>query len=731
MSSPADLLAEPILHSLWRMGWTNLRPLQEQSIRAILQGDSDLILAARTASGKTEAAFLPILSRICDQPLGSIRAIYVGPLKALINDQFRRLEELCEYAEIPVHKWHGDVSGSKKHKVFDRPGGVLLITPESLESLFVNRNSRLAQAFHSLSFVVIDELHSLLGTERGSQLRSQLFRLGRYTPSKFRIVGLSATIGDLPAAARWMRPDNPAQVQILKDDSNSKTVRYRIHSYLEILRQRPDSEIPEAEWPASLFKDIYEGLRGSKNLVFANSKSIVEELTDRLNELGRQHGTGEEFLIHHGSLSREIREDTERLMQESRPYTTVCTSTLELGIDIGNVTSVGQVGPCHSVSSLVQRLGRSGRRDDEAHQMRVFIVAQKTDERSPLVNRLHPPLLQAIAMTELLQERWVESPDITPFDLSTLLQQTLSYITETGGTTAATLFDTLISKGAFRFIAAQQFATFLRGLHQHDLIEQHPDGTLILGLAGERLVRNYEFYAAFEASPEYRIIAGDRVIGKLPKDQIPPVSDHLLLAGKRWQVMSVDHDRAEALVRPAAGRKPPGFTGGDREIAPEIRRKMQAILRQQSMPAYIDSLSAQLLTSARIEATTSGLTERDIVRTSEGHLLWFPWTGSRAIRTMVLLLEYANVACDIDKSELSIEFRKPPTEIRDSLANLLSRIPPAEILAEQAANLERRKWDSLISRELLIASYAADALDVATAQQYLVRLEADLRAIKP
>jgi ATP-dependent Lhr-like helicase len=221
------------------------------------------------------------------------------------------------------------------------------------------------------------------------------------------------------------------------------------------------------------------------------------------------------------------------------------------------------------------------------------------------------------------------------------------------------------------------------------------------------------------------------VIGKLPKDQIPPVSDHLLLAGKRWQVMSVDHDRAEALVRPAAGRKPPGFTGGDREIAPEIRRKMQAILRQQSMPAYIDSLSAQLLTSARIEATTSGLTERDIVRTSEGHLLWFPWTGSRAIRTMVLLLEYANVACDIDKSELSIEFRKPPTEIRDSLANLLSRIPPAEILAEQAANLERRKWDSLISRELLIASYAADALDVATAQQYLVRLEADLRAIKP
>ena len=229
MSTADELLAEPIRRSLWRMGWSSLRPLQEQSIVAILKNSGDLVLSAKTASGKTEAAFLPILSNICDKPIGSIRALYVGPLKALINDQFRRLEELCEFAEIPVHKWHGDVSGDKKRQLVERPGGVLLITPESLESLFINRSSVLARVFHSLSFVVIDELHAMLGKERGTQLRSQLFRLRRHTVAEPRLVALSATIGDLNAAAKWMRPDDPSRVQILKDDSGEKTIRYREH----------------------------------------------------------------------------------------------------------------------------------------------------------------------------------------------------------------------------------------------------------------------------------------------------------------------------------------------------------------------------------------------------------------------------------------------------------------------------------------------------------------------
>ena len=165
-------LAEPMQRILWSMGWQALRPMQERAIEAVLRTDSDLILAAPTASGKTEAAFLPILSAILADPTSSVRAMYVSPLKALINDQFRRLEDLCEYAEIPVHRWHGDVAAASKQKLIERPSGVLLITPESLESLFINRSSALPRLFRHLSFVVIDELHAMLGRERGTHLRS-------------------------------------------------------------------------------------------------------------------------------------------------------------------------------------------------------------------------------------------------------------------------------------------------------------------------------------------------------------------------------------------------------------------------------------------------------------------------------------------------------------------------------------------------------------------------------
>lgn len=726
MTSAFEMLAPPIQQILWRMGWTHLRPLQERSIPALLKGNQDLVLAARTASGKTEAAFLPILSQIYQQPLGSIRSVYVGPLKALINDQFRRLEELCELAEIPVHKWHGDVSGDKKRRLIDRPGGVLLITPESLESLFVNRNSSLAQVFHSLSFVVIDELHALLGKERGSQLRSQLFRLERYTRNPFRIVGLSATIGDLSAAAQWLRPDNPAQVEIQKDDATTKTIRYRIHSYLKPPPPQDEEAEADSQDPDSLFTEIHEVFRGSKNLIFANSRSKVEELTDRLNQLGRQHGTGEEFLIHHGSLSREIREDTERLMQGARPYTTVCSSTLELGIDIGNVRAVGQLGPCHSVSSLVQRLGRSGRRDDEPHQMRIFIVEEKAQERSCLAARFHPQLLQAIAMTELLQERWVESPRMVPFDLSTLLQQLLSHIAETGGTTAANLFQLLVVRGMFRFLSTIQFGVFLRTLHHHELIEQHPDGTLILGLKGEQMVRHYDFYSAFETPKEYRIVANERVIGTLQKDRIPPVNDHFLFAGRRWQIQSIDHERGEVLVRESGGRKLPAFPPGTIEIAPEIRHKMREMLRQQSIPGYIDSTSAQLLVEARTEAAVSGVLERDHIKLSDGHLLWFPWTGSRILWTIDRVLDRAGIDASADWFGLSLEFSESRAAIADRLAGILARPPSAESLAEDVPVLQRRKWDQYVSPELLKLSYAADLLDVPGALDCLTRLQAEL-----
>lgn len=725
--TPDELLAEPIRRSLWRMGWEALRPLQVQAIQAILGTPADLILAARTAAGKTEAAFLPILSQISEAPIGSIRALYVGPLKALINDQFRRLEELCEYAEIPVHRWHGDVSSDQKKKLVQRPGGVLLITPESLESLLINRSAALAKIFHSLSFVVIDELHALIGRERGTQLRSQLFRLDRHTVTRPRLVALSATIGDLVAAADWLRPDNAQSVQVVKDESGEKVIRFRIHGYSSVPDQSDaadDGEDSEVVWtpPPQLYRDIYENYRGSKNLIFANSKSTVEQLTDRLNELGRQHKTGEEFLIHHGSLAKEIREDTEQLMQGQRPFTTICSSTLELGIDIGNVRAVGQVDPCWSVSSLVQRLGRSGRGDGEPHQMRMFITENPPTPRCGPEQRIHPDLLHGIALTELMLDRWCESPNISPFDLSTLLQQTLSLIAETGGAEAAILFDRLVRRGAFRYMDQKRFALFLRGLALHDLIEQQPNGPLILGLVGEQIVRHYDFYAAFVAPPEYRVLYDGRVLGRLSSDAIPPPDDHIILAGKRWVVVAVDHEKEEVFVRPAKGRKPPLFPPSDGDVAPEIRQKMRAVLQDVEIPQYLDSHAQSLLADARAQAKNYGLDTSDILPLGANRVHWFPWTSSRAMRTLDLLFRWAKIPAEIQSRALSFQLDLASAKGRCDLARLVDSPPTAEVLSKEVVNLERRKWDRFVPRELLEEAFAKDRLEMPLAVHCLKSL---------
>ena len=205
-----DRLDPALQESLYRMRWTNLRPIQVNAIHEVFDGKGDLLIAARTAAGKTEAAFLPILSTILAEPKSGIRAVYAGPLKALINDQFSRLEELCQEAEIPVHKWHGDVSSSVKRNMIERPSGVLLITPESIKSLFINHAQQLDDLFPRLSFIVIDELHSFIGNQRGGA-SSQLDPPARLQKSRAGpCAGLSATFGtELRAVREWLQPGDP------------------------------------------------------------------------------------------------------------------------------------------------------------------------------------------------------------------------------------------------------------------------------------------------------------------------------------------------------------------------------------------------------------------------------------------------------------------------------------------------------------------------------------------
>lgn len=231
ISSGFNRLHALIQRWIWDQGWTDLRDIQERAIDPVLSGDRDVIIAAATAGGKTEAAFLPVCSRLVEEPRGSIRALYISPLKALINDQFDRLERLCERLEIPVHRWHGDVSSGHKRQVLSEPAGILLITPESLEAQFVLRGTAISKLFASLDYVVVDELHSFIGTERGKQLQSLLSRLEFVLRRRIPRIALSATLGDMDLAAEFLRPDRRLACDILVSNESRQDVRLQIRGY--------------------------------------------------------------------------------------------------------------------------------------------------------------------------------------------------------------------------------------------------------------------------------------------------------------------------------------------------------------------------------------------------------------------------------------------------------------------------------------------------------------------
>ncbi|HBN76097.1 MAG TPA: DEAD/DEAH box helicase [Planctomycetaceae bacterium] len=708
-----EKLAPSIQRALYKKGWETLRPLQEQAIHILCGTESDLLISAQTAAGKTEAAFLPILSLIQPNSMGSVRAIYVGPLKALINDQFRRLEDLCQYAEIPVHRWHGDVSSKSKKELVKCPGGVLLITPESLESIFINRSESLRHLFHSLSYIVLDEVHSMHGSERGTHLRSLLSRLDHYTITQPRLVGLSATIGAPEQTCHWMRPDQPERVKLLLDENNQKSVRFGLFAYFQDNEElSDDSKLDESKTATgkqALINHVFQSFSREKNLIFVNARAGVEFYTDELNRRAKSMGKHGQFLIHHGSLSKEIRQHTEKMMLGRRPYSTVCSATLELGIDIGNVRSIAQIGCPWSVSSLLQRLGRSGREEGASQRMQLYVVEPLPIGKNEA--KYYPELIQAIALTELMLEKWVEPPLSAVGDLSTLIHQVLSLITETGGVSALMLYRRLIKAGAFRSVPQEVFIRLLKKMGQEDLVEQTEEGDLILGLKGEIIVRSHDFYAAFSSTPEFRVVFQSRPLGRLPTIYVPEVGSHLLLAGRRWRVLEVDHTRREIAVKPAQGRKQPLFTGGNGVIHRRVRQKMRDVLSDQAVYAYLNPTGKELLEAARQEFVSKRLQQTDLLPLSDSKTIWFPWTGSHIQSTLVALLKHHRMK--VTEGLFSLEIEMSETHFRNALRKIVNNLPKPELIAPLLSHsVEARKYDEFLDDWLREWSICQDIIDL-------------------
>lgn len=397
-SSSFSLLDEKVQKWVWRQGWSSLKDIQENSIPIVLSQDYDVIISAATAGGKTEAAFLPILTSILqDRVSFGYQVLYISPLKALINDQYRRLSGMVADMGIDVIPWHGDIDVSRKNKSLKNPNGIVIITPESLESFLINRTKYTTSAFSALKYIVIDELHSFIGKERGKQLQSLLSRIEHIANRHIPRIAMSATFSDYETVKSFLRDDEALPCSIPPQGESNHEIKLLVKTYV------PTKEKGVVE---DISKELFTRLRGSNNLVFANSRHETEEYAVTLSDMSDENGVPNEFRVHHGSLSKIERETVEHELQQGiHPLTAICTSTMELGVDIGKVKSIAQIGSATSVSGLRQRLGRSGRRN-EPSILRVF----STESGEGILFDLKANLVQNIAVIELLKEHKYENP---------------------------------------------------------------------------------------------------------------------------------------------------------------------------------------------------------------------------------------------------------------------------------------------------------------------------------
>jgi ATP-dependent Lhr-like helicase len=733
-----EALHPKIQQWVWHQGWEALRPTQERAIPALLTGHCDVIVAAATAGGKTEAAFLPILSRLlagggtneCDG-----LALYISPLKALINDQFQRLELMTEGLEIPVVPWHGDIGQKRKQQFLKAPNGVLLITPESLEAIFVNHGHRVPWLFERLLYVIVDELHAFIGVERGMQLQSLMHRLELATRRRIPRVGLSATLGDMGLAAEYLRPGGAEGVETIVSNEDSGALKLQIRGYrhtppvlspkqAEALEQRGQDIEMEDMLKGDVLdiaRHLFRTLRGSNNLIFANSRRNVETYADLLRRECERLRVPVEFFPHHGSLSKELREHVETgLKAQMQPVTAVCTSTLEMGIDIGSVASIAQIGPPHQVASMRQRLGRSGRRG-EAAVLRIYIQEDEIDDKTPPPDRLRSALFQAVAMTELLLARWIEPPRFGALHLSTLIQQILSVVAQIGGATAQGLWNTLCENAPFAAVGHDNFVTLLRQMGQTGLLAQSQDGTLLHGEVGERIANHYSFYAAFTTPEEFTLAVEGKLIGTLPIDRPVSEGSYLIFAGRRWRVLRVDMEHKRIDLARASGGRAPAFGGTPGVVHDVVRAEMFDLYNGSKNPVYLDAEATSLFEEGRHHFREFGLDKTAFLDDGKNSLI-FSWAGDIAMDTLAAMLTYEGIQADREGICLTAK-DVDPANLRAKLQEIRGKAEPSALdLAAKIKNKEMEKYDGFLDEYLLNLDWASKRLDMKAAMQLVHQL---------
>ncbi len=707
---------------IYRKNWKDLREVQVEACSAILDTDDHVIIASGTASGKTEAAFFPVLTKLHENPAKSIGVIYISPLKALINDQFERLNGLLEESHIPVWPWHGDIPQSIKKRALKERQGVLQITPESLESMLMRHPGDAARLFSDLRFVVIDEIHVLMGTDRGLQVLCLLSRLGKLARCNPRRIGLSATLSDYESAMRFIAGGTERKVQIVGLRMQERTISLCVESF-----EVPDDPAKAGETMQKCNKFIYENSHNKKCLIFTNSRHEAESVIANMKEIALRKHDRDVFYVHHGSVSGALREETEMALRESDgPIVAAATVTLELGIDIGDLDRIIQIGSPYTCSSFVQRLGRSGRRTGKSQMM--FVNLEHRNSGVNVFNCLPWNLLTTIAVIQLyLEERWIEPFVLRAKPYSLLAHQTLSVLMSHGELSPPELVRNVLTLPPFRHtITQEEYRDLLQYMLANDYLERMETGAIILGLKGERLANYYSFYAVFQDTQEYRVLSERGAVGTL--DYLPAVGDVFVLAGYTWKAEAVDEERKTVYVVPERNKKIPQWTGSKGDVHTRvIQRIRQALIEEKQYP-YLQPQAVDLLERSRDLARKSGILERRIIPYGEQSFLLCPWVGTKVMRTMAALfscglkdpLEIKSVRNDNYYIEITSKLSADEFFSRLRTIHIDPDDPDLFLKNEEAPQFD--KYDFLVPQPLLRKSFLYNRMDLPGALEVIEQL---------
>jgi len=699
-----DLLSEPIRKYIRYKGWEQLRPIQNGAIEKIMASDNHYILESRTASGKTEAAFLPILSKVDFNNIG-VQVLYISPLIALINDQFYRIEELCKYLDVTVTKWHGEANKALKDRLIKQPNGIVLITPESLEAMFVNKPFNVRQLFSNLSYVVVDEIHSFIGTDRGIQLRSILSRLQMINKKSYSIVGLSATLGDHDEARKFTG-----------DELKTKVLRDKTPKKIKALFRYFKSE--KEELPLELMKDLYLETKDYKVLIFPNSRGRVEEVAVKLKKISDRVNGHLNYFSHHSSVDREVREYVESFVKNNirQNFCISCTSTLELGIDIGTVDKVVLIDATYSIASLIQRVGRSGRKDEESSNLHLYA----TNEWS---------LLQSIACWLLYREGFIEPPQKNdkPYDI--LVHQALSITKGYSGISLSELISQLKKNIAFNQIEISEIEEILSHLIAIDLLEklQHE---VIIGIEGEKIVNSRDFYSVFKTEENFKVVNAGNKIGEIPFSPQVIEDANILLSARIWKIKFVDHKAKRIEVIPTNDGKKPMFFSGGAAIHPKIREKMLEILYSEIEYDFLDQPCCDEIKILRkyfsVFIVQNVEIDRPLLVTDKGIQL-FSFTGTKINSTIKLLLDIAGIKNSLDDNSSSFDIEVSMRELFskwNSLCLPLAEIDEhiANVLMKNPALLDFSKWGMYLPDKYKVKLVKNRCYDTEQAKQLLTTM---------